>query len=114
MSDLKNSLDKDEEGAKVSAHVVAYMRALRELYHVCVAKDLDINWADFIDKYKVAFRVMFDELKLPWTLKQHIIHDHLGEWFTDQNVTLRATSGEYIESCHSALRYLIVWVFTYN
>ena len=101
--DLQTCLGRED--ANLALQVVSYMRALRELYRICVAKDLDPNWATYIDNYKVNFKVMFDELSLPWTLKQHIICDHLGEWFTSQNVTLRATSGEYIESCHSALRY---------
>ena len=34
-----------------SSPVVDYMRALRELYHICVTKDLDSNFAKYIQSY---------------------------------------------------------------
>ena len=34
-----------------SSPVVDYMRALWELYHICVTKDLDSNFAKYIQSY---------------------------------------------------------------
>ena len=101
LTDLQSSLQSED--GDVAVAVVAYMRALRELYHVCVAKNLDSNFASYIEEYTFRFTALFHMVKLPWTLKQHIILEHLGEFFTDHNVTLRATSGEYIESVYSSL-----------
>ena len=103
LTDLQTTLSVD---ARVAEPVVNYLRALRELYHVSVAKELNPEFGLYIDLYKRKFTVLFKMIKLPWTLKQHIICDHLGEYFTRQNITLRATSGEYIESVHSSLRRL--------
>ena len=35
----------------VASPVVDYMRALWELYHICVTKDLDSNFAKYIQSY---------------------------------------------------------------
>ena len=101
--DLQSLLVDDQA---VALPVVQYLRALRELYHVCVAKHLDGNFESFIEEYRLRFTALFQLVKLPWTLKQHIIVEHLGEYFSLHRVTLRATSGEYIESVHSSLRRL--------
>ena len=106
MDDLQASLNKNVDAVSVSVHVVEYMRSLRELYKISVAKDLNLEFGTFIDDYKKRFKVLFRMLRLPWTLKQHIICDHLGEYFSRYRITLRVTSGEYIESCHSSLRRL--------
>ena len=92
--------------AMVASGVTKYLRSLRELYRICVAKELDSNFVEYIDEYRFRFIALFLEIRLPWTLKQHIILEHLGEYFSDHNITLRATSGEYIESVHSSLRRL--------
>ena len=104
--DLQSSLQSIDDNDNVASPVVDYMRALRDLYHVCVAKDLDSNFAKHIQEYRLRFTTLFKMVKLPWTLKQHIILEHLGEYFSLHRVTLRATSGEYIESVHSSLRRL--------
>ena len=106
--DLQSSLQSNIQPVddNIAEAVVAYMRALRELYHVSVAKDLDPNFSSYIKEYRMTFTPLFQMLRLPWTLKQHIILEHLGEFFSIHNVTLRATSGEYIESVHSSLRRL--------
>ena len=58
---------------------------------------------EFLENYLLHIYLM---VKLPWTLKQHIILEHLGEYFSLHRVTLRATSGKYIESVHSSSRRL--------
>ena len=45
--DLQSINDNDY----VASPVVDYMRALRELYHICVTKDLDSNFAKYIQSY---------------------------------------------------------------
>ena len=50
------------------------------------------------------FLALHDSIGLPDTLKQYIVVTHVPEYFRHHNVTLRASSEEYLESTHSALR----------
>ena len=107
LEDLQSSLSGDVDAASISVPVVQYMRSLREVYKLSVAKELDHNnFGPLIDDYKKKFKVLFKKIRLPWTLKQHIICDHLSEYFSRYGITVRVTSGEYIESVHSSLRRL--------
>ena len=49
--DLQSSLQSIDDNDNVASPVVDYMRALRELYHICVTKDLDSNFAKYIQSY---------------------------------------------------------------
>ena len=44
--DLQSILQSIDDNDNVASPVVDYMRALRELYHICVTKDLDSNFAN--------------------------------------------------------------------
>ena len=49
--DLQSSLQSIDDNDNVASPVVDYMRALWELYHICVTKDLDSNFAKYIQSY---------------------------------------------------------------
>ena len=46
--ELLIDLQSIDDNDNVASPVVDYMRALRELYHICVTKDLDSNFAKYI------------------------------------------------------------------
>ena len=48
--DLQSSLQSIDDNDNVASPVVDYMRALRELYHICVT-NLDSNFAKYIQSY---------------------------------------------------------------
>ena len=50
------------------------------------------------------FLALHDSIGLPDTLKQYIVVTHVPKYFRHNNVTLRASLEEYLESTHSALR----------
>ena len=49
--DLQSSLQSIDDNDNVASLVVDYMRDLRELYHIYVAKNLDSNFAKYIQSY---------------------------------------------------------------
>ena len=49
--ELLIDLQSIDDNDNVASPVVDYMRALRELYHICVTKDLDSNFAKYIQSY---------------------------------------------------------------
>ena len=76
-------------------------QSLWSLYKVSVTKTLcgDRNTIQM-----TKFLALHDSIGLPDILKQYIIVTHVPEYFRHHNVTLRASSEEYLESTHSALR----------
>ena len=49
--ELLIDLQSIDDNDNVASPVVDYMRALRELYYICVTKDLDSNFAKYIPSY---------------------------------------------------------------
>ena len=49
--DLQSILQSIDDNDNVASLVVDYMRDLRELYHIYVAKNLDSNFAKYIQSY---------------------------------------------------------------
>ena len=49
--DLQSILQSIDDNDNVASQVVDYMRALWELYHIYVAKNLDSNFAKYIQSY---------------------------------------------------------------
>ena len=84
--------------------VINYMKALWKLYLISVAKRLCDDFEEVIDDYERKFMIVHDLINLSYTLKQQVIISHLKVYFKHHRVTLRASSDEYVESCHSQLR----------
>ena len=84
--------------------VISYMEALWKLYLISVAKRLCDNHQWYFEDYERKFLIVHDLINLSYTLKQQVIISHVKEYFDHHQVTLRASSDEYVESCHSQLR----------
>ena len=84
--------------------VISYMKALWNLYIISVAKRLCDNFEKDFEDYERKFLIVHDLINLSYTLKQQVIISHVKEYFKHHRVTLRASSDEYVESCHSQLR----------
>ena len=91
---------------RLAVQVVEYCQSLWDLYKISVTKTLTDRYKFYIEDYTTKFLRLYDRIKLPFTLKQHIIVSHLGEYFDLTKQTLRASSEEYLESTHSALRQM--------
>ena len=101
LSELMNILNPE-----VAEPVVNYLRNIRELYALCVAKNLTEDYDMVIQKYKESFLVLYhnDKIKLPMTVKVHVIVHHLADYFRMTGMTLRSTSAAYCETTHQKLR----------
>ena len=84
--------------------VISYMKALWNLYIISVAKRLRDNFEKDFEDYERKFLIVHDLINLSYTLKQQVIISHIKVYFQHHRVTLRASSDEYVESCHSQLR----------
>ena len=85
--------------------VIDYMKALWKLYLISVAKRLDLdNYEKDFEDYERKFLIVHELINLSYTLKQQVIISHIKVYFKHHRVTLRASSDEYVESCHSQLR----------
>ena len=91
---------------RLAVEVVEYCKSLWSLYKMSVSKKLCPDYWSYIKDYTAKFLRLYDRIQLPFTLKQHIIVSHVGEYFDLTKQSLRASSEEYLESTHSALRQM--------
>ena len=70
---------------------------------MAMAKNLE-NYRDIIENFKTKYFYLYENHGLNMSLKFHIIIDHYSYYFEKTGKTLRDTSSEYLESCHSTLR----------
>ena len=76
---------------------VDYLRSLRALHHLMVAKTLDKeNYKKIIDKFRHLFDATYDTGLINETPKCHLLYCHLEEWFdkTGETLWFADTSGE--------------------
>ena len=77
----------------------------REVHRVCMAKKLNLLEAEnAITNFTNQFYNLFMDYNLSMTLKTHIVIHHYMYYFKETGKTMRLTSGEHTESCHSTLR----------
>ena len=50
------------------------------------------------------FEFLFEEFRLPMTLKIHVIIDHYSDYFQWTNQTMRLTNAEFTETAHSTFK----------
>ena len=57
-----------------------------------------------IDEFKCKFNKMYEEFKLPMTLKIHVIVDHYADYFKETGKNFRLTNGEHHEAIHHQIK----------
>ena len=95
---------KEARLPRLARQVVEFCQSLWSLYKVSVTKTLCDDWRVYTEDYKAKFLALHHSIGLMDTLKQHVVVTHVPEYFKTHRWTLRASSEEYLESTHSALR----------
>ena len=88
----------------IAVEFTDYMRSIRSVHQMCVAKNLDPNYSEIIQDFSQKFYSMFMEYGLSMTLKIHVIIHHYKYYFDKTGKTFKYTNGEFTESAHSSLR----------
>ena len=70
----------DEAGIANGMEIAEYLRSLRDLYAMCVSKELPEDWSRAIDEFSAAFHVCHQLELVSWTPKCHIALTHIREY----------------------------------
>ena len=62
------------------------------------------NHVEVIEEFRQRFSFLHEHYGLTCTLKIHVILSHFSYYFEKTGKTLKHTSDEYLETCHSTLR----------
>jgi len=73
-----------------------YLRSLRDLHSMCMAKHLPDNFRDVIDDFRRKFFYLHQNFNLSMTLKIHVILDHYSYYFEQTGSSFKDTSSEYL------------------
>ena len=82
---------------------ISYLRSLRNLHELCVAENLG-DYETILFDFKTNFDFLYEEFKLPMTLRIHLIIDHYSDYFQWTNQTMRLTNAEFTETAHSTFK----------
>ena len=94
-----------DAGEKVLGYyTVKYLESCKQLYKICVKKDLDPDYQKALDSFSQYFNVLFEAGYLNQTTKAHIIMDHFGDMMRESGRSLFLSDCQGLESVHSALR----------
>ena len=97
----------DELGAALGEEgqdIIQYLVALREVYIVCVSKNLDPQYMEVIKIWHREFDNLHHTINLSMTIKAHVFYHHLEEFFDHEGVTLHTCSGEGVEATHARFK----------
>ena len=87
---------------------VEYLQKLKNLYSMCVSKDLPDDWSNTIREFQVMFDHLYNLCVLSETPKIHILYVHLRQYIEIQAKTdkksVALSDCQGIEACHSGLR----------
>ena len=83
---------------------IDYMKNLREIHRICLAKNVDPDSQLILSEYERNFDILYKEKLLNMTLKNHVISHHIQQYFDLTNTTMKDTNGEFVETLHSTLR----------
>lgn len=103
-----------EKSEILSRYMVAvpYLRSLRNLHSLMVAKSLNVEYPRIIQEFRDLFDQCFNIGFLSETPKVHLLYSHLEDHFRDTGETLwyADTSGE-ISCIHTDKIYLTILIF---
>ena len=54
--------------------------------------------------FRTNFNYLYEEFKLPMTLKIHVIYDHYEFFFENSGNSMKFTNGEFTETTHSTFK----------
>ena len=84
--------------------VISYLKNLREIHRVCLAKEIDPDYEVILANFEDNFNYLYDNFDLNMTYKVHVIIHHFKTYFEMTNTTMRVTNGEFVETLHNSLR----------
>ena len=92
---------------KVRAHKAVHDETQLQC-HICDKvfigkKKKNILWK-YLIWFKTIFEFLYEEFRLPMTLKIHVIIDHYSDYFQWTNQTMRLTNAEFTETAHSTFK----------
>ena len=76
----------------------------KEVHKMCIADVFDENYEILINEFKCKFYKLYEDFKLPMTLKIHVIVDHYGDYFKETGIFLKLTNGEHHEAIHHTIK----------
>ena len=76
----------------IAVEFTDYMRSIRSVHQMCVAKNLDPNYSEIIHDFSQKFYSMFMEYGLSMTLKIHVIIHHYKYYFDKTGKIFKYTS----------------------
>ena len=77
--------------------------SVRQLGSIVTAQELG-DYLPEVEELETRFIVLNVKFQVSMTLKVHVVLHHFKQYFEMTVLTLRDTSGEYTETCHSTLR----------
>ena len=87
--------------------------SIDQLYQLCNSQLLSSNYHKTIDNFRSAWYKLVDEYNISTTPKEHILLDHLEDYFENCNVTLIKTSDELTENMHQVMNRRMMRSFYY-
>ena len=77
----EDSISQLEELLPIEASAfLSYMRSIRELHYLCTQNELG-DYQLILHDFRTNFNYLYDEFRLPMTLKIHVIYDHYEYFF---------------------------------
>ena len=71
---------------------------------MCIAEVFDENSEILLNVFKYRFDKLYENLRLPMTLKIHVIVDHYGDYFKETGKNFKLTNGEHHEAIHHTIK----------
>ena len=99
LTDLENSVPGSE-------HFVNTLRALGELHNMVKREGLSADHKTTVNTFMLKWDLLHHLYGIHYTLKIHIIKDHLTERLTETGETLHEVNDEHVESAHHFVRKL--------
>ena len=91
-------------GEGVGQEIISYLKTLKELHHLMVAKTLNPDFKIVIDRWRKAFDILHHLYNFSMTEKAHILYHHAETFFLETGNTLHMASAEGIEASHSKFK----------
>ena len=71
---------------------------------MCIADVFDENYKILINEFKCKFYKLYEDFKLPMTLKIHVIVDHYADYFEETGKIFKSTNDEHHEGIHHSVK----------
>ena len=85
---LKNLKNLEDILPSEGLPFIDYLQSIKEVHNMWIAEVFDENSDILINEFKCKFDKLYTDLKLPMTLKVHIIVDHYSDYFKETGILL--------------------------